>query len=61
MMKPDSMSMVRQLAYQQNCPLVGPDGDPDGWHTLQPVVVSGTLFGERTVEVKYTVSSYKYI
>jgi hypothetical protein len=33
----------------------GPDAAPDAWETLPPVEVSGTLFGDRSVTVKYQV------
>ncbi|KAI0701346.1 hypothetical protein BC835DRAFT_1411493 [Cytidiella melzeri] len=59
LIKPGPPSPVRQLAYQQNCPLVGPDGDPEGWHTLPPLTMTGTMFGDRTVEVESTLSLAK--
>lgn len=54
---PGPPSIVRQLAYQAHSPLVGPDGDPDGWHTLAPVKIQGIVFSSRSVEVMYTVST----
>ncbi|KAG5635522.1 hypothetical protein H0H81_010965 [Sphagnurus paluster] len=35
---PDSPSFLRGLAYREGNPLPGPLEDPDGWHTLDPVV-----------------------
>lgn len=47
--------MARRIAYQEHSPLVGPDGDPQGWRTLEPVTVVGSVFNTRTVRVQYTV------
>ena len=54
--RPSPPTILRQLAYQQGQPLVGPEGDPDGWKTLDPVQVVGTLFKTVTVEAQCTVS-----
>ncbi|KAL5525677.1 hypothetical protein ACEPAG_7013 [Sanghuangporus baumii] len=48
--RPPAPSLLRQLAYQDNRPLVGPNGDPDGWTVLPPILVRGKLFGVRMVE-----------
>ncbi|KAL5526472.1 hypothetical protein ACEPAF_8195 [Sanghuangporus sanghuang] len=48
--RPPAPSLLRQLAYQDNRPLAGPDGDPDGWTVLPPILVRGKLFGVRMVE-----------
>ncbi|KAI0696320.1 hypothetical protein C8T65DRAFT_664032 [Cerioporus squamosus] len=45
-------SVLRQLAYREGTPLVGPQGDPDGWKVLPPVKVAGTVFDAREVELK---------
>ncbi|KAI0087350.1 hypothetical protein BDY19DRAFT_995046 [Irpex rosettiformis] len=50
--KPEPPSSIRQLAYYNNCPIVGPDGDPEGWHTSSPVTITGSLFGERSVSIE---------
>ncbi|KAI0635876.1 hypothetical protein C8Q77DRAFT_1155628 [Trametes polyzona] len=42
--RPSPPSVLRQLAYQADHPLVGPDGDPDGWKTLGPIRITGVLF-----------------
>ncbi|KAF9466645.1 hypothetical protein BDZ94DRAFT_187800 [Collybia nuda] len=54
--KPSPPSFLRQLAYQENSPLWGPDSDPDGWHTMEPVRVEGKIFNARMVNVKCTLS-----
>lgn len=55
--QPGPPSVARQLAYQEHSPLVGPDGDPDGWHTLPVVTLKGTVFNTRPAEITYTVSN----
>ncbi|KAL0954346.1 hypothetical protein HGRIS_003340 [Hohenbuehelia grisea] len=47
--KPSPPSPLRQLAYQENSPLLGPGGDPDGWHMVGQTIIRGTLFGQRPV------------
>lgn len=54
--KPESFSLLRQLAYQENSPLMGPDADPEGWHTSAPISIRGTVFKNRVVEAHCTVS-----
>ncbi|KAF8201308.1 hypothetical protein K438DRAFT_1582199 [Mycena galopus ATCC 62051] len=61
MKKPSRPSQLRQLAYQSSAQLRSVDipsrhSDPEGWHALDPVQILGTLFGERAVNVKCTVS-----
>ncbi|KAJ6562580.1 hypothetical protein B0H19DRAFT_1145021 [Mycena capillaripes] len=43
------------LAYQENSPLLGPDADPEGWHS-QSLVVKGKIFASRSVDVNCTLS-----
>ncbi|EIW57486.1 uncharacterized protein TRAVEDRAFT_29565 [Trametes versicolor FP-101664 SS1] len=50
--RPSPPSILRQLAYQEDHPLVGPDGDPDGWKAPEPVKIEGFLF--KTVRVRAT-------
>lgn len=52
--KPPPPSMVRQLAYQEKSPLIGPSRDPEGWHTLEPVTIRGMAF-DKHVSVTYQV------
>jgi len=54
--QPGPPSLLRQLAYQENSDLLGPDADPEGWHTLEPVRIRGTIFNERSVDAKCIVS-----
>jgi len=49
-------SGLRQLAYIDGTSLIGPSGDPDGWKVLQPVKLSGTIPGPKTVELEYTLA-----
>lgn len=53
--KPGSPSPARALAYSEGSPLPGPSADPDGWHTLPPSKVLGTV-NRKSVDVTYTVS-----
>ncbi|KAF7328006.1 hypothetical protein MKEN_00381300 [Mycena kentingensis (nom. inval.)] len=48
--RPSPPSPLRQLAYRQSTPLIGPEGDPAGWEQLPPFTVRGTAFKTRTVE-----------
>ncbi|KAH8117915.1 hypothetical protein DFH11DRAFT_1571413 [Phellopilus nigrolimitatus] len=45
-------SALRRLAYSDGSPLIGPEADPEGWHVLPPVKVTGTLFDAKSVEVE---------
>jgi hypothetical protein len=57
--RPDPPSLLRQIAYQQFLPLPGPLSDPEGWKTLRPVAVRGTMFGTHRAEAKCTLSLAK--
>ncbi|KAJ7928766.1 hypothetical protein B0H13DRAFT_2652719 [Mycena leptocephala] len=48
--RPPPPSPLRQLAYQQNTPLLGPEADPAGWEQLPSFTVRGTVFSTRQVE-----------
>ena len=48
-------SPLRQLAYAESTPVIGPDGDPYGWKVLPSVKITGTVFDTRQVEVECTV------
>lgn len=52
---PDPPSPLRRLAYSEGSPLIGPEGDPEGWKVLPQVKIRGTLFGTKEVEVDCTV------
>lgn len=53
---------ARRKAYANGSDAVpGPEDDPDGWETLDPVTVSGEVFGQRKVEFQYTVSALHQI
>ena len=55
--RPDPPSLLRQLAYQEVSPLVGPESDPDGWKTLNPFIFRGVLPRDRAVGIQCTVST----
>ncbi|RDB25885.1 hypothetical protein Hypma_006734 [Hypsizygus marmoreus] len=57
--RPGPASPLRQLAYQENTPLWGPDEDPEGWHTLPSADIRGRIFGRRPVDGKCTLSLAK--
>ncbi|KAJ6629497.1 hypothetical protein B0H10DRAFT_1868027 [Mycena sp. CBHHK59/15] len=59
MRQPDPPSPLRKLAYQENSPLLGPESDPEGWHTLEPFSIDGVVFSARYVSVKCTFSLAK--
>ncbi|KAF9229857.1 hypothetical protein BU15DRAFT_24320, partial [Melanogaster broomeanus] len=52
-------SRMLQKAYRENLPLIGPEGDPDGWHVLPSVTIHGKIFHTRSVEVVLSVMIYK--
>jgi hypothetical protein len=54
----DSPSPLRQLAYSEGTPVLGPDIDPAGWKVHPPVSIVGTLFSTRPVEVSCTVCHF---
>ncbi|KAH0832895.1 hypothetical protein J3R83DRAFT_11847 [Lanmaoa asiatica] len=70
--RPELPSRMLQKAYKENLPLVGPEGtvfavtgfidlnlntgDPDGWHTLPPLNIQGTLFDSHTAEVTLSLT-----
>lgn len=53
--RPDAPSLLRQIAYQQFLPVPGPLSDPEGWKTLRPVAIRGTMFCVHRAEAKATV------
>lgn len=53
--RPSPPTILRQLAYQQNASIIGPDGDPEGWKTYEPVKIEGVLFKKISVEALCTV------
>jgi hypothetical protein len=48
-------SELRRQAYAEGHGLIGPDGDPKGWQKLDDIIIKGTLFEVKEVEVKYEV------
>lgn len=56
LLRPVQPSILRQIAALENHPLIGPDGDPEGWKTLEPVVLRGKVFSTRPVEATCIVS-----
>ena len=55
--RPPPFPPLRQLAYREEFPLLGPTADPDGWHSKDPIRIEGTLNG-RHVQIGCTVSSF---
>jgi hypothetical protein len=53
---PSPPSPLRQLAYQEASPLLGPSADPAGWKLLSPFQFDGMLFGARPTQVKCTLA-----
>ncbi|KAG6331277.1 hypothetical protein ID866_7810 [Astraeus odoratus] len=49
--RPQPPSLMLQKAFKENFPIVGPRGDPTGWHVLPTVTIKGTLFASRQVEI----------
>ncbi|KAJ7126274.1 hypothetical protein C8R44DRAFT_781516 [Mycena epipterygia] len=58
-LRPEPPSILRQLAYQENIPIPGPEIDGDGWHTCPSVTMRGTVFNNRQVEVQCVFSLAK--
>ncbi|KAJ7592896.1 hypothetical protein C8J56DRAFT_484812 [Mycena floridula] len=54
--RPPASSPLRQLAYQENSPLLPPEADSEGWELLAPFTVRGTIFNVREVDVRCRVS-----
>lgn len=57
--KPELPSPMLQKAYKENIPLVGPEGDPEGWYILPSVTVTGTLFGAKRGNVNFDLALAK--
>jgi hypothetical protein len=57
--KPPPCSLLRQIAYQENSLLPGPEADPRGWKTFPTVTTRGALFTTRYVVAKCTLSLAK--
>ena len=53
---PSAFPDLRRLAYAQGTPLLSPHIDPDGWHALSGIQLTGTLFKSRPLDVECTVS-----
>lgn len=53
--KAGTPSELRQLAYQENAPLFGPEIDPSGWRLPDPARLIGYLFDKQKLEIKCTV------
>ncbi|RDB20162.1 hypothetical protein Hypma_012959 [Hypsizygus marmoreus] len=55
---PEAPSPLRQLAYHEASPLLGPSADPEGWLTLPTVVVHGSPSdGPAKTECKLSIAS----
>lgn len=54
--RPDPPSRLRQLAYEQNAPIPGPDVDPAGWKVLPPIPIRGHVFKTRRTEARCRIA-----
>ncbi|KAI0076174.1 hypothetical protein K474DRAFT_1663295 [Panus rudis PR-1116 ss-1] len=54
--RPRPPSILRQIAYLENTPLIGPEGDADGWHTFESIQIHGKLFNSRPIVAICTLS-----
>ncbi|KAK0446289.1 hypothetical protein EV421DRAFT_1933444 [Armillaria borealis] len=52
-------SPLRQLALREGSLLPGPNIDPEGWQTSEPIKISGVLFNTKRVEAECTLSIAK--
>ncbi|KAG8213462.1 hypothetical protein J3R82DRAFT_11980 [Butyriboletus roseoflavus] len=57
--RPELPSPMLQKAYKEGLHLVGPEGDPDGWHTLPPLIIQGILFNSHPAEVTLNLALAK--
>ncbi|KIJ12780.1 hypothetical protein PAXINDRAFT_117723 [Paxillus involutus ATCC 200175] len=57
--RPEPPSRMLQKAYKEGLPLIGPEGDPDGWHVLYPITIQGKIFDLRQVEVVFGLAFAK--
>jgi hypothetical protein len=57
--RPGLPSYLRRVSDTEGQPLVGPEGDPEGWHSLQCLETTGRLFDNRGVEVTCILSLSK--
>lgn len=55
--RPTPFSALRQLVYQSESLMVGPEIDPAGWETLCQTKVSGVLFNRVQTSVTCSVCS----
>ncbi|KZP29748.1 hypothetical protein FIBSPDRAFT_926890 [Athelia psychrophila] len=55
-LKPETPSPLRSLAYRDGTAIPGPDQDPEGWITLPSVLVKGSIFSTRDIQIKATLS-----
>ncbi|PCH42080.1 hypothetical protein WOLCODRAFT_54320, partial [Wolfiporia cocos MD-104 SS10] len=49
-------SLLRQVAYREGTPLIGPDHDSEGWEMPAPVVIIGSLFSTRQIELRCSLA-----
>ncbi|KAJ3490872.1 hypothetical protein NLI96_g1134 [Meripilus lineatus] len=55
--RPSLPSIMRQISYMEQRPLIGPDEDSDGWKSLPAVNIYGKAFSVQLVEVTVTLLS----
>ncbi|TCD64045.1 hypothetical protein EIP91_004594 [Steccherinum ochraceum] len=54
LLRPTEPSILRQIAYLENQPLVGPEGDLEGWKSVEPFILTGKVFNARPVTAECT-------
>ncbi|KAH7909934.1 hypothetical protein BJ138DRAFT_1066149 [Hygrophoropsis aurantiaca] len=57
--RPKPASILRQISYRDNIPLLSPALDPQGWHCLPRTKIVGRISGNRHVVVDCTLSLAK--
>lgn len=53
--RPGPFSPLRRLAYAQGTSLIGPTGDPHGWHSSEVIHLEGTVFNTRPLRTSCQV------
>ncbi|KIM40547.1 hypothetical protein M413DRAFT_412501 [Hebeloma cylindrosporum] len=53
--RPPPFPPLRRLAYQEESPLLGPIGDPDGWHSMDPIKIKARTLNNRHILIDCTL------
>ncbi len=57
--RPSPLPTLRRLAYAQGTPLIGPTGDPDGWHSSEAIRMKGLVFNTRPLHMDCQVCAFR--